>query len=149
MNCPKCKGDNKHKAGVVNGRQRYKCKSCRFYYTVTMKSTGVSRDIKRLGIEMYLAGIGFNSIARILKVSHVTAQQWVNGYEIIKGLKSVTPVKIIGFDDLTAELSPKGRDNYGGILVHELCSGNISSYWVPGEQKEVRNFGKKNRIKNK
>ena len=149
MNCPRCKSNNNYKTGIINNRQRYKCKSCQYYYTVSQKSTGVSQDIKRLGLEMYLEGIGFNSIARVLDVSHVTVQQWIKGYEKMKELKSDTPIKIIDFDDLFSVISPKGSDNYAGILLHELCSGQTSSYWVMGEQKEVRNYGKKNRIKKK
>jgi len=34
MNCPKCKNIEYVKAGFAGGRQRYKCKSCSYYYTV-------------------------------------------------------------------------------------------------------------------
>lgn len=149
MNCPRCKVDNNYKAGVINGQQRYKCKSCNYYYTVSQKSTGVSNDVKRLGIEMYLAGVGYNSIGRVLDVSHVTVQQWIKGYERIKELKSDTPIKIIDFKDLIKEVSPKGKAIQPGLLIHALYSGHTSSYWVLGEQKEVRKYGEKNRVRKK
>ena len=48
MNCPRCKSDNKIKAGFIKAAQRYKCKDCGYYFTVELKSTAKSISIKRL-----------------------------------------------------------------------------------------------------
>ena len=32
--CPNCGSTSYTKAGIVNGRQRFKCKSCGYYFTV-------------------------------------------------------------------------------------------------------------------
>ena len=77
MNCPRCKESNACKDGVVGGRQRYKCKPCGFRYTVERKSDVKSKDIKRLALSMYLEGVGFRAIGRILGISYGTVYQWI------------------------------------------------------------------------
>jgi len=150
MDCPKCNSNLHHKAGVIKGKQRYRCKECHYFYTVGKKSTGQDKGIKRLALEMYLEGIGFNSIARIFGVSHVSVQQWVKKNErILIGLKTDCPVNIIELDELYVYLSAKEKENHRGFLVIELCPGTTKSFWVLGEQKQVRVYGKKNRIFNR
>ncbi|MFT4967609.1 MAG: transposase, partial [Candidatus Deianiraeaceae bacterium] len=34
-------------------------------------------NLKRLALELYLEGLGFRSISRILKVSHVSIYNWI------------------------------------------------------------------------
>ena len=80
MDCPKCKHTEKTKDGKVKGRQRYKCKSCHYRYTIERKSDVKSEEVKRLALEMYLEGLGFRSIGRILSISHVTVYYWVKNW---------------------------------------------------------------------
>ena len=77
MDCPRCFSVNRHKAGLVLGRQRYKCKDCRYYYTVFQKSDVKSAATRRLAFQMYLEGLGFRAIGRILKISYGTVYQWI------------------------------------------------------------------------
>ena len=35
MDCPRCKNTRYSKAGFAKGRQRYVCRPCKYYYTVT------------------------------------------------------------------------------------------------------------------
>ena len=62
MNCPKCSGEEYIKSGFVNGRQRYKCKSCKFSYTVLLKRTAKILEQKRFALALYLEGLGFNEL---------------------------------------------------------------------------------------
>ena len=77
MDCPRCFSVNRHKAGLVLGRQRYKCKDCQYYYTVLQKSDVKSAATRRLAFQMYLEGLGFRAIGRILKISYGTVYQWI------------------------------------------------------------------------
>jgi|GEM_PF-1862936 len=77
MDCPKCKSSSHNKDGIVNYRQRYLCKQCGYRYTVAKKSDVKSAETKRLALEMYLEGLGFRAIGRILKISYGTVYQWV------------------------------------------------------------------------
>lgn len=63
-NCPKCHCTHFVKAGLGNGKQRYKCKGCNHYFSVKQRSNQKSNDIKKQAIDMYLEGLGFHSIGR-------------------------------------------------------------------------------------
>ena len=58
MNCPKCKSEKKIKNGVIKGIQPYKCKSCDYPLST-----------KKKALQLYLEGLGFGSIGRLLGVS--------------------------------------------------------------------------------
>ena len=77
MDCPKCKSSHHVKDGIVRGKQRYKCKECSYRYTVERKLDVKSQDTQRLALEMYLEGLGFRAIGRILKISYGTVYVWV------------------------------------------------------------------------
>jgi transposase-like protein len=77
MNCPGCGSLNHHKVGFVAGRQRYKCKDYLYCYTVERKSDVKSSTTRRLALEMYLEGLGFRAIGRILKISYGAVYQWI------------------------------------------------------------------------
>lgn len=148
MDCPRCKSDLITKAGVVKSRQRYNCKDCGYFFTVTSKSTAKGPEIKRLALEMYLEGLGFNSIARILKVSHVSIQKWINNYgQQIKELKSENEIHIVELQDIYTYLNKVRQSLPRGILLIELGDGSSKSFWVLGDEKTVRSYGKKTRVK--
>ncbi|MCF6338724.1 MAG: IS1 family transposase, partial [Gammaproteobacteria bacterium] len=68
--CPRCKSRNFIKSGVVKERQRYKCKECAYHYSVIQKSDTSKESERRLALTLYLEGLGFRSIGRILGFSH-------------------------------------------------------------------------------
>ena len=68
------------KDGIVNEKQRYKCKSCGYRHTV--KHLGKSPDIKRQALQLYLEGLGFRSIGRFLNCSHVAVYNWIRAHGI-------------------------------------------------------------------
>ena len=75
--CPKCQSQHFVKAGFNNGRQRYKCKLCNHYFSVQKPVRHKSDETKQMAIKMYLEGLGFRAIGRLLNVSHQTAYRWV------------------------------------------------------------------------
>ena len=80
MNCPRCKNSNYCKDGFAYGRQRYQCKECKYRYTVEQRNWEKSIETKKLAINMYLEGLGFRSIGRILQISYGTVAYWVKKY---------------------------------------------------------------------
>ncbi len=72
MDCAKCGSLNHQKDGLIGNRQRHYCKDCYYHYTVEKKSDVKPIKIHRLALELYLEGLGFKAIGRILKISHVT-----------------------------------------------------------------------------
>ena len=113
-------------------------------YTVQLKSTAKSSEIKRIALEMYLEGLGFNSIARILKVSHLAVQKWINKFgNQLDDLKSDSEIKFIEMDELHTYIGQKKTIVGFGLLLIDMGKDSSTSFWVPGEQKRVKGFGKK------
>lgn len=108
MNCPRCNSNNKVKNGTIRGLQRYKCKNCNYNFSVELKSTGKPLFIKKQALILYLEGLGFSSIARFLKVSHVSVMNWIKkfGREVMQ-LKSEHDVKVIEIDELHTYIKKK------------------------------------------
>jgi transposase-like protein len=99
MSCPNCCGLEYAKYGIVQKKQRYKCKSCGYRYTV--RHRGISPTIKRQAFELYLEGLGFRSIGRILKCSHVAVYNWIKAYgQSIQSIRSTTEVKVVEMDEM-------------------------------------------------
>lgn len=66
----------------MNGKQRYRCKSCGFNYTTGFRGKPI--ELRQRALQLYLDGLGFRAIGRILGVSNVTVLNWVRAY----GLRS-------------------------------------------------------------
>ena len=100
MNCPRCFSINYHKSGLIQGRQRYKCKDC-IYYTVLQKSDVKSAATRRLAFQMYLEGLGFRAIGRILKISYGTVYQWIKKWGCNFELpKRNEVIEVVGLDEM-------------------------------------------------
>lgn len=80
MNCPNCHSSCFIKNGVIKGLQRFKCKSCRYNYTVEKKSSSIDSNKKRIAIILYLEGMQVTTIAQKLEVSHVSIIKWIKKY---------------------------------------------------------------------
>ena len=70
MACPRCGSAAYCKNGIIQGRQRYRCKQCQYNYTVVQSSHVKSPETRQLALNLYLEGLGFRAIGRILKVSN-------------------------------------------------------------------------------
>ncbi len=77
MDCPRCSSTSHCKDGIASNRQRYLCKDCGYRYTVEKKSDVKSAEVRRMTLELYLEGLGFRAIGRVLKISYGTVFQWV------------------------------------------------------------------------
>lgn len=119
MDCPKCKSTVFIKNSIVSGRQRYKCKNCGNNYTVEKKSDVKSEDTRRLALSMYLEGLGFRSIGRVLNISYGTVYQWVRRWgEQVNLPRSEEPSEIVELDEIhTYVASKKTTDGYGLLLI--------------------------------
>ena len=119
--CPKCKSTERVKNGHIKGRPRFRCKECGYDYTVLQKSTSVPIDKKRLALQMYLEGLGFNSIGRILEVSHVSVLKWIRQYgKQAEELRSEKEIKIIEMDEMHSYIGSKKTISGFGLLLIDL-----------------------------
>jgi transposase-like protein len=98
INCPRCQHSESRKDGIVREKQRYLCKSCGYRYTVAHK--GYREDVKQQALAMYLEGLGFRSIGRLLSCSHTAAYYWIRQYGEKSSLKVAgCKIEVIEMDE--------------------------------------------------
>jgi len=142
LNCPNCTSDNFIKSGFMKGSQRYKCKDCGFHYTVSKKSGTSSNEQRRTALILYLEGLGFRSISRILGFSHVAVYNWVRDFgEKLEDLKNDEVAKIVEIDEMHSYVGSKKTIAGFGLLLIDLESGFSIVSRGTEAQKQVGNFG--------
>ena len=82
MKCPSCKANTRqHKIGfTIAQSQRYKCQHCDKRYTPEPKPRGYSKGLRKQALKVYIEGINFRRIGRLLGVHHQSVINWVNAY---------------------------------------------------------------------
>jgi len=125
LTCPRCSSADRVKGGVISGRQRYKCKACQYFYTVHYKSDTSTPDQRRMAVTLYLEGLGFRSIGRVLGFSHVAIYQWIKalGKEVAQIKRPAA--QIVEMDELHSYVGHKKTTLGSGLLLIDL--GNASS----------------------
>jgi len=117
MRCPNCKSEHRVKSGFMKGHQRYKCKECGCNYTVDYEKVSAKEKKMRLALALYLEGLGFHSIARLLNVSHVTVMNWIKKFGAALSLiRNPKPVKIMELDEIHTYV---GSDGFGLVLIEK------------------------------
>lgn len=80
IKCPRCNSDWTIKSGRVKGKQRYNCKDCNYFFTVNKLGKRLDNFYVVKALQLYLQGLGYREIERILGISHVTVMKWVKQY---------------------------------------------------------------------
>ena len=117
-NCPKCKSLDVRKDGIVRNKQRFRCKACDYRFTV--QEIGKPRNLKREAFVLYLEGSDYRTIGEVLKISHVTAFNWLKEFKkVIKGIKSNQKLLITDNEALVNTIirQHKSKDRLGLLLV--------------------------------
>lgn len=121
MKCYKCQSEDKVKAGFTRGLQRYKCKNCGCFFSVESKSDVKSLEQKKLALTLYLEGMGFRAIGRVLKISYGTVYQWVKKWgESVSLPKSEEPIEIVELDEIHSYVQNKKTTVGAGLLLIDL-----------------------------
>ncbi len=143
MTCPRCKSPNHKKNGKISERQRYQCHDCGYNYSVELKSTASSAFVKRQALQLYLEGLGFRSIGRILGVSHVSVQNWIKKYgKGLEDLKSENEISVVELDEMHTYIGNKKNIAGSGLLLIELGKSSSTALLVAEERKPDNNSGK-------
>lgn len=80
--CPKCSSASISKNGVVKNRQRFLCKSCGYNFTIGKLGKGIDSYYVVKALQLYIEGVSFREIERLLGVSHVSVMNWVKKYQV-------------------------------------------------------------------
>jgi transposase len=140
--CPRCKSEYFCKNGIVKDKQRFKCKACNFCFTV--EYTGKPEKLKRDALILYLEGLGFRSIGRFLKISHVTAFNWIKSFGAkLDELRSSDEIEIVEIDEMHTYIGSKKTIAGYGLLLIEMGTNSSIVKLVHEEPKQEKSFGKK------
>lgn len=129
--CPNCNSDRYIKSGVVNDRQRYKCKSCDYFFTVNKQGKQIDGYYVNKALQLYLEGLTYREIERILGVSHVSVMNWVKKYNIKRPINTNYHLtyKILSSSELTKYFQNTDKIRGAGVLVTELGDKFMLIQW--------------------
>jgi transposase-like protein len=75
--CPKCDSLEIVKNGIIKERQRYRCQKCNYNFTVDKLGKGIDSYFVVKALQLYIEGVSYREIERLLGVSHVSVMNWV------------------------------------------------------------------------
>lgn len=125
MECLKCNSREYVKAGYIGKNQRYKCKACGCKFT---RSTprGKPESMKKFALKLYLEGVGFRGIGRLLNISNVSVLRWIKKFgdqaeqlhkEEISKLRKISTMEI---DEMYHYIGKKTVQSGCGWLLIEI-----------------------------
>ena len=120
--CPNCNSDTFIKAGIIKNRQRYKCKSCGYFFTVGKLGKKIDDYYVNKALQLYLEGLTYRELERILGVSHVSVMNWVRKYNIKRPYHAQyhPTYKILNPSELQEYFQNPHNISGAGVLVTEL-----------------------------
>lgn len=129
--CPKCALSNTVKSGVINEKQRYYCKNCHYYYTVRKLGKQIDDYYVTKALQLYLEGLSYREIERILGVSHVTISSWVKKFNIKRPpLAGFHPLyKILRPSELLEYMSNEENIKGSGLIISEIGEKYLLIKW--------------------
>lgn len=122
LTCPKCQGNSIVKSGIINSKQRYLCKKCNYFFTVNKIGKKIDDYYVTKAMQLYLEGLSYREIERILGVSHVTISNWVKAFNIKKPSHgNYHPTyKIFNHLELVEYIKNKELMSGAGMIITEL-----------------------------
>lgn len=120
--CPNCNSERNIKSGIVSNRQRYKCKDCSYFFTVNKIGKRIDGYYVNKSLQLYLEGLTYREIERILGVSHVSVMNWVKKYNIKRpnNTNYHPTYKILNANELGEYFGNSGNIKGAGVIVTEL-----------------------------
>ncbi|UOR07127.1 helix-turn-helix domain-containing protein [Hymenobacter aerilatus] len=129
--CPKCNSPEATKSGVIDGRQRFKCKQCGYHYTVAKVGKEINSYYVIKALQLYIEGVSYREIERLLGVSHVSVMNWVKKY----GVKAPRQTdyhptyKILNQKELADFFQNPANVQGAGLVVTELGDKYMMIRW--------------------
>lgn len=121
--CPKCNSEEIRKDGVVKSKQRFKCKTCNFHFTVA--NIGKPMSLKVIALLLYLLGFNYRQTGNYLNISHVTVYQWIKQFgKSIIALKREKPLKV-SLKELSEHLNSSAKKDGKIYISISLSNGEL------------------------
>ncbi len=151
MYCPKCLSEKFVKSGFTKGKQRYKCKKCTCHFTQSQQK-GAPLETKIMALKLYLEGMGFRSIGRILKVSNVTVLYWIRtlGKSVKAYVNTHLPddirhVDFIEMDEMWHFTRKKNKNFGSGSLSIDIAKRSLDFQLEVGVKRRIKNSSGKSK----
>lgn len=112
--CPRCDSETRqHKIGFTKaGSRRYKCQACQCRYTPEPKHHGYPEEVRQRAVQMYVDGLNFRRIGRLLGVHHTSVMNWVNAYaEEVDEAPVPEQVETVEMDEIFTFIESKKTDS--------------------------------------
>lgn len=122
--CPRCHSTEIRKDGVVKQKQRYRCKTCDYRFTV--QRMGKALEKRREAFILYLIGLDLRKIGKLINTSHVTVYNWVKDIKgEMKQMKEpkINLVQMEGLNRYVEQLNNKKETK--GLLLIEFTDEGI------------------------
>ncbi len=129
--CPKCQQKNIVKSGIINKRQRFLCKDCNYYFTVKKLGKQIDDYFVTKALQLYLEGLSFREIERIIGVSHVTISSWIKKYNIKRPPHSEfhTTYKVFKQNELIEFMQNEENIKGSGLIITEFGDKYMMIKW--------------------
>ena len=131
IKCPKCNSFQYVKSGIVNERQRYKCKDCKYYYSVNKLGKKIDDYYIIKAMQLYIEGISAREIERLLGISHVSVHNWAKKIGLQKmNLASQRPTyKVFNHNELVEYMQDRQNLNNFGAIITEVGDKFMMIRW--------------------
>jgi len=122
ISCPKCSKEELIKSGVIKGRQRFNCKTCNYSFTVLKQGKSIDPYYVIKSLQLYIEGISFREIERILGISHVSVMNWVKKYNIKapENYEYRPSYKVLNHSELINYIQSKENLKNTGCVITEI-----------------------------
>ena len=121
--CPFCTSSHRQtKHGkTAFGSQKFRCHACQKNYVPQPKHRGYPKSTRELALKMYVDGLGFRRIGRLLGVSPQTVTNWVNAHHA-----ALPPLPTAAPDEAVE------------VIEYEAHKDKSETYSVEGNNAELR-----------
>lgn len=129
--CPKCKSETLIRSGIVKGRQRYRCKECNYFFTVLKDGKHIDPYYVIKALQLYIEGVTYREIERILGISHVSVMNWVKKYHIRapENYEYRPTYRVLNHSELLSFFAGKESLRGAGCMVTELGDKYMVIKW--------------------
>lgn len=129
--CPKCQHEKSIKSGVLQNRQRYRCKACGYHFTVAKVGKRIDDYYVTKALQLYVEGVSYREIERLLGISHVSVMNWVKQNKVKRPQQTNyhPTYKILTHSELVKFYSKSENLSGAGMIVTELGDKYMMIKW--------------------
>ena len=131
VQCPRCQSFEVVKSGIISGHQRHKCKSCQFFFTVDKVGKRIDPYYVTKALQLYMEGLSYREIERLLGISHVSIMNWVKQFNIRKpeNAQYHPSYKILTHKELIEYMTHRPNLSGAGSLITEVGDKFMLIHW--------------------